>query len=329
MKFLSPFLLASIVIFSFVACEKIIFTPQEEVNNLNIFDDFSKVFLEKYAMFEQKGVDWPVLSDSVRATITDATSEVDLAEKMGYMVRRLKDGHSYLFANSNFYSFDFTDGFPRNFDAENSNPEGGATVVPGGAYKTIGDIGYIYIDDFVAWTNAQTRQAIDALMGSRGLIIDVRINGGGDPEAAAELAARFTDESYSAGVEYFKTGPGAQDFSPSPITLYPSSEPRYLDKKVAILQARLSFSATQTLIYLCDENPNVASFGTKSGGGTGSVASGYLINGWQWNMSVSDYEDAKGRKFDSGLEADFPVEDDPTTTDVDEVIEAAIDWING
>ena len=45
-------------------------------------------------------------------------------------------------------------------------------------------------------------------------------------------------------------------------------------------------------------------------------------------MSVSDYEDAKGRKFDSGLEADFPVEDDPTTTEVDEVIEAAIDWIN-
>ncbi|MFK8057605.1 MAG: S41 family peptidase [Saprospiraceae bacterium] len=327
MKFLSLFGLASIVLFSFTACEKIVYKPQDEATNLNVFDDFSTLFLEKYAMFEQKGVNWPVLSDSVRATINDNTTEFELARKMGTMVRRLKDGHSYLYADSIFF-YDISAGYPLNFDAANSKPEEEATVVSGGAYKSIGDIGYIYISDFVEWTNTQTSEAIDALSGTRALIIDVRINGGGDPEAAAELAARFTNTSYGAGIEYFKTGPGANDFSGSAITVTPSTNSRYLDKKVAILQARLSYSATQTLIYLCDENPNVATFGSKSGGGTGSVASGYLINGWQWNMSVSDYEDAKGRKFDGGLEADFPVLDD-TDTDNDEVIEAAIDWING
>ena len=313
---------------AFTACEKVAFQSETEINNLNVFDEFAQLFQEKYAMFEQKNVDWEMLTDSVRATIDGQTSQRELADKMGGLVKRLRDGHTSLTTGDAYYSHELLDGYPLNFDTTRFVPIPDLTDLSGGGYKTIGDYGYIVIADFTAWAEAESEQALEALQDTEGLIIDVRVNGGGDPEVAADLAGRFTETAYFAGIEAFKTGPGPDDFSPSRITLRPTEGVSYTDKRVALLQARLSYSATTTLIYLSDPNPNVATFGSRSGGGTGSVASGYLINGWEWNMSVSDYEDTQGRKFDDGIEADFPVLDD-LDTDEDEVIGAALDWLRG
>ena len=110
--------------FAFLAlnsCEKVFLKPEPELNNLEVFDDFSKIFLEKYGMFEQKGVDWPRLSDSVRATISAETSQVSLGGKMGYMVTQLRDGHTGLIAGDSLYSFDLLGDAGFNFDFETWN----------------------------------------------------------------------------------------------------------------------------------------------------------------------------------------------------------------
>ena len=321
------FLLFPLFLLLFTACEKVAFQPETEQSNLALFDEFSALFRTKYAMFDQKGVDWVTLSDSVRATISDATTETELGAKMGAMVKRLHDGHTSLKTQDSLYVFDVLAGYPLNFDTARIGDGLDLTVVGEGAgYRRIGDVGYLFIESFNSFTDEDVEAALAELADTRGLVIDVRLNGGGDPEVAAELAGRFTATAYGAGVESFKTGPEENAFSPSAIQLRPTGGTTYLDKKVAILQARPSYSATTTLIYLTDPNPNVRTFGTRSGGGTGSVASGYLSNGWVWNMSVSDYTDAQGRKFDDGIEADTPVEDDLTTAN-DEVIDAAVAWI--
>ena len=64
--------------------------------------------------------------------------------------------------------------------------------------------------------------------------------------------------------------------------------------------------------------------GQRSGGGSGSVADGYLANGWYWSLSTSEFIDAKGRHLDDGVDADIPVALDLTDTTKDEVMEAAI-----
>jgi len=315
----------------FTSCEKVLYRAQPEVNNLNVFDDFSKIFNEKYAMFEQKGVDWPVLSDSVRATIDATTTEVELGQKMGYMVARLRDGHTTLEAADEFYGFDLLAGYEINLDINLlATYLAGGTEVFGEGEKiltsTLDDnVGYIFIEGFEGFTLADIDDALASVANTRGLIIDVRTNGGGDPNLAGDLARRFTATSYAAGTELFKTGPGANDFSPQEITVTPATDgTTYLDKKVAILQGRPSFSATTTLIYLTDPNPNVVTFGGFSGGGSGSVTSGYLINGWVYNLSSSDFVDARGRRLDDGVAPDFPVELDPTDAAKDEILEAAI-----
>lgn len=334
MKQVQYILLLACSILALNSCEKAFLKPQPEVNNLEVFDDFSKIFLEKYAMFEQKGVDWPRLSDSVRATIGAETSQLELADKMGFMTIQLRDGHTSLMAGDSLYSFDLIGDAGLNFDFEtwgalyvNENAISVGDVIQS---QIIGDnIGYVFIQSFEGWETADLETILEPVKDTRGLIIDVRINGGGDPNLAGLIARRLTETAYPCGTEFFKTGPGANDFSQSEITVTPDAEGiTYLNKPVAILQARLSYSATTTLIYLTDPNPNVATFGARSGGGSGSVGSGYLINGWTYNLSVSDYVDSRGRKIDDGVEPDFPVMVDPMDTSKDEVVEAAIAWIN-
>ena len=55
----------------------------------------------------------------------------------------------------------------------------------------------------------------------RGLIIDIRSNGGGNLTNADLLASRFCNEKTLVGYTQHKTGPGHNDFS--------DLEPRYIE----------------------------------------------------------------------------------------------------
>jgi len=49
MKQVQKTLLLALLFLAFNSCEKAFLKPEPEVNNLEVFDDFSKIFLEKYA----------------------------------------------------------------------------------------------------------------------------------------------------------------------------------------------------------------------------------------------------------------------------------------
>jgi len=115
------------------------------------------------------------------------------------------------------------------------------------------NIGYVFIESFQGWEATDLETILEPVKDTRGLIIDVRLNGGGDPNLSGLMARRLTETAYPCGTEFFKTGPGVNDFSSSEITVTPDAGGvTYLNKPVAILQARLSYSATTTLIYLTD-----------------------------------------------------------------------------
>lgn len=337
MKRFQHLFLALLLLSSLSACEKALLRPEAKVTNLAVFDDFATVFREKYGMFEQKDVDWIALTDSVRATIQPETTTEELAAKMGAMVTRLRDAHSSLETPDDIYSFDFITSGEENFDLDTWSKFYGfeketSTIAAPTAFAQILDdnVGYIYIASFVGFEEETLNKLLTAVRDTRGLIIDLRLNLGGDPVEAGSLARRLTRTGYPAGTEFFKIGPAAGAFNENPINVTPMPEDEgvtYHDRPVAILQAQQTYSAASTAVYLTDPNPLVATFGSHSGGGTGSVASGYLLNGWIYNLSVSDYIDANGRRIDNGVPADFSVWVDAADQLQDEVIEAAREWI--
>ena len=313
-------------------CERALLADEPELNSLTVFDHFDQLLTEKYGMFEQKGVDWEALTDAARAELSTATPEDELAEVMGGLIAQLRDGHTYLeTSDSVLYGYDYTQGAPLNFDFATLDLNYFRDPVTdiGVALSAVldGNVGYLLIDTWEGFSPADMDALLAPLDDTRGLVVDIRPNAGGDPYLAGDLARRFTDEPVRAGTEYFKTGPDPEDFSPNNIDVTPVDTLNYLGRPVAILQGRHSYSASAVLLFSTDPMPQVRTFGELSGGGTGSVASTYLLNGWTLNFSVSDFIDHRGRRLDGGVEPDEAVIY-RRGIGRDDVLEAALDWID-
>ena len=330
-------------------CEKIGMEPNPATNNLAIFDEYATLVKEKYAMLDYKNVDIDFLADSIRATITEDLSDTELFEKLSIITIRLRDGHSDLTADIGgeeplFASYDFLAAFPpaidiptlaNNYTGQNINQE--LKVLEGGeaGFRAIWgtlpqdrDIAYCWIPSWnVDISDEEIETIFEEIADKKGLIFDMRQNTGGDPALATKVASYFTDKPVYIGFERFKTGPAPNDFSDSPLDLQPASSDYKFLKPVAILTDRYVYSASTTFLYSVDPLENIVTIGQKSGGGSGSVADGYLANGWKWSLSVSEFIDADGRHLDDGVEADIPVIFD-ISSGKDELIERAILELN-
>ncbi len=320
--------------------------PNPATDPVSVFDEYATLVREKYAMLDFKGVNIDQLADSIRATIQPGISDDELFGKLAIITARLRDAHSSLIENKNdtlglIADFDLLAGYPSGFDGpklinnyllSTINPnikvlEGGAVGfrMLYGPLNQAPDIAYCWVP---SWNEEITDAEIEAFFASikdsKGLVLDMRINGGGDPTLATKFASYFTDKAIPAGFERFKTGPGKNDFSDSPAELQPSGSANTYLKPVIILTDRNVYSASTTFLYMVDPLPQIKTMGQRTGGGSGSVAEGFLANGWFWSLSSSEFIDAQGRHLDDGVEPDIPVALDLTVTTKDEVLERAI-----
>jgi len=332
----------SLVLFSFLmaSCEKaFIETAPNGSNQEEVFEEFWTTFNEKYAMFDFKGVNWQAEYDRNRPLVSVNTSDAELFEIMGNMVTKLRDGHSDLtdFSRDTIKTFDILGDIPLNFNFESWVPYINTLKTEellffqdsNSVYTTLeGNIGYIFIPTFnVDLPEEEINTILTHFKDTKGLIIDVRLNGGGSPEASTRLAGHFTAKEIVTGFERFKIGPGANDFKDSPATSIPASENIYL-KPVMVLTNRLCYSATTTFIYQTNPLDHVKYIGSRTGGGSGSVADGFLANGWKYSLSTSEFIDHEGRHLDDGFDPDIEVFMDDMNIEVDEVIQRAIEEIN-
>jgi len=336
-------ILVAIGLFS---CEKVIMKPNPETSNIAVFNEYTKLVKEKFSMLEYKGVDIDHLKDSIGATITEDMNEDELFSKLAIITRKLRDGHSNIEKEDTVYFYEFYKGYPPGIDREILlNHYLGEDVAPNitwvkdevdGSTKYIyghlpqsNDIGYIRVGSWMAdITNEEIEEIFSSFKNDKALIFDVRDNGGGNPMLSTQMAAYFTDKKVYIGHERFKTGPGENDFAYSDLYLNPSGSTNTFLKKVMVLTDIWCFSATTTFMYNLAPLDNITFVGQKSGGGAGSVADGYLANGWIWNLSVSEFIDLNGNHWDEGREPDIAVALDTTITNKDEVIERALFELN-
>ena len=339
------YLILVLVTVGLFSCEKIIMKPNPETSNIDVFNEYAKLVKEKFAMLEYKGVDIDHLKDSIGATITEDLSEDELFEKLVIITKKLRDGHSSIEKEDTLYFYEFYEGYPPGIDREILlNNYIGKDIAPDinwvrdedsitqyiyGHLPQASDIGYVRVG---SWMSAITDEEIETIFASfkndKGVIFDVRDNGGGDPMLSTKMASYFTDKKIYLGHEQFKTGPNESDFANSEIYLKPSGSANTFLKDVMVLTDVWCFSATTTFMYSLAPLDNVTFVGQKSGGGAGSVADGFLANGWKWDLSVSEFIDLNGNHWDEGREPDIAVVLDTTITDKDEVIERALFELN-
>ena len=192
-------------------------------------------------------------------------------------------------------------------------------------------IGYMYYGSFSSGVGENNLDYIFShFKDCRGLIIDVRENGGGSLTYSDRIASRFLEEKITVGYIKHKTGPGHNDFSELyPIELSPSKRIRWL-RPVVVLTNRHSYSATNDFVNKMKMLPHVIIMGDRTGGGSGLPFNSELPNGWIVRFSASPMLDANKQDTEHGIAPDIKVSltADDLLQGKDTLIEEAIKLLN-
>ncbi|MDR1780375.1 MAG: S41 family peptidase [Tannerella sp.] len=312
-----------------VSCEKAdVYTMNPRTN----FDALWRIIDEHYCFFDYKNIDWNEIYTKYNSQLTDTMNQYELFDLLGDMLAELKDGHTNLMSSFDVARYwDWYEDYPRNFndDIHKSYLLKGYKIAGGVKYMRMENdkVGYMYYGSFSSGVSeVQLNEILLHFKECKGLIIDVRENGGGALTYSDRLASRFLKEKITAGYIQHKTGPGHNDFSELyPIELEPSEYVTW-QRPVVVLTNRHSYSATNDFVNKMRYLQHVTIMGDRTGGGGGLPFNSELPNGWRVRFSASPMYDAEKICTEDGIEPDIQVSMlmSDMTKGKDTIIEAAL-----
>ncbi|MCR4840814.1 MAG: S41 family peptidase [Lachnospiraceae bacterium] len=194
-----------------------------------------------------------------------------------------------------------------------------------------GNIGYIKVTDFDEVTVEQFNKAADALteQGMTSLIIDLRDNPGGLLDTVIEVCSRILPSDKLIVYTEDKNGKREEYYTKDTVLADKSQDDLNIDVPIAVLINGGSASASEVFTGCMADYGKAKIIGEKSFG-KGIVQSIFtMTDGSAVKLTTSYYFSPNGRNIHgSGFEPDIEATDDPETEDVDEVIEAAKDYLN-
>ncbi|EPR71459.1 hypothetical protein ADICYQ_0361 [Cyclobacterium qasimii M12-11B] len=187
-----------IVLLFFTSCDSWILPEDPKTEPLDIFDSLWKDVNERYSFFEHKDIDWENIRATYRAKITNDMGAVSLFDVLANMLFELRDGHVNLAAGfDNSRNWEWYQDYPDNYDQNiiDKNYLRRDFWISGPLkHQFINDVLYVNYSSFsqnIAQGNLQV--VLERAKLGRGIIIDVRNNGGGSLGNAYTLASAFTD----------------------------------------------------------------------------------------------------------------------------------------
>lgn len=300
------------------------------------FDALWQTLDAHYCFFPEKAADYQLDWNEVRRryapAISEEMTEQQLFEVLAEMTYELRDGHVNLYAAHNTARYGrWFDDYPANYADTLERLTLGRTedyyAAGGLKYRALPDgTGYVRVASFsTLFGDGNLSAMLGRLALCRGLIVDVRNNGGGMLTAAEKLASIFINAPLQGGTIRHKTGAGHADFSaPQPITIEPFAGLRW-QKPVVVLANRRTYSAANAFVMFLKGLPDVTVVGDRTGGGAGLPFGSELPNGWALRFSASPMSNRNGESTESGIAPDVKI--DITTDDyargVDTILEHA------
>ena len=302
------------------------------------YDALWSIIDEHYCFFEQArqqhGLDWDDVYHKYKPQVQAAESNAELFDIYGNMLRELKDGHVNLTSDyGTTYYWDWSLNHPLNFsDSLQRNYLGNDFRLTNGIkYTTLpSNIGYMYVGSFEGSISSDNVSLmLLRLAESKGIIIDIRNNGGGMLTSAEELAAHFVSGKTHCGYIQHKTGKGHNDFS-SPEKLYIEPNGVIWKKPVVVLTNRAVYSSANHFVMLVKPLPQVVVIGDKTGGGSGLPLNSTLPNGWTVRFSACPILDIEGKHTEFGIapHEEVHITSADWNNGRDTIIERAIELIN-
>lgn len=297
------------------------------------FDAAWKRFDEVYAKFTLRPeVDWDALRTTYRPLAEASKTTWEAGTAIALCIESLRDLHAYVKAEGELCA-------PyQRARALNASWSGTQAVI-----GTLGDPakqiavgrtkdGIAYIGTF-GLSDAGVVDAFDAALEEVGdcwaLVLDLRMNGGGDEKLAQQMAGRFADKKRTYAQSQVRADPAKRTAlaSPTPRVLEPRGPWRW-SQPVAVLQGRRTMSSAESFAAMLATCTNVTTMGDSTAGASGNpeqldAGNGIVVNVPRWNDL-----DAAGKPIeDVGLPPKVPFAPTPTsfTSDTDGLLTAALD----
>jgi hypothetical protein len=299
-------------------------TPNTPTSN---FDVFTRTWAEQYGFFDLKHVDWPAIVAANRSKVTDSTPPKELFAVLQGMIAPLHDAHTYIGAPDPSLRFS---GFREASDLvpRDQFPRALATVehyLTGGLHKfcegqlefgmLTPDIAYLRIRGFSRYSPDGSfdsglialEASLDTIFTSagswKGLVTDVRINGGGADPLGLAIAGRLTAKDYIAYTKEARLDPNDPSrWTPGQASWVRATTRPGFRGPVVHLTGIHSVSAAETFTQaLLDREPNVIRVGQNTQGVFSDVLGRRLPNGWRFGLPNERFV-TDGKSYDgSGI----------------------------
>jgi C-terminal processing protease CtpA/Prc len=143
--------------------------------------------------------------------------------------------------------------------------------------------------------------------GTKGLIIDIRLNPGGTDQCVYQIASRFADRKRVGHHRKTKTKPGTDGFAELKTRYLSPHENTYL-KPIVLLTHDASFSGADVFAMVMTELPQVTIVGEPTNGIFSNMLEKKLPNGWKYTLSFQVYYSADMTCYEGkGVPVDVPL----------------------
>jgi hypothetical protein len=334
MQMMKKYLIIIAMLFFFTGCEKLLIEKNSPSTPLDCFELMWKTLDEKYSYFTYKQIDWEQIYHEYKAKIHQDMSAYELFYVLADLLYELRDGHVNLTSGFDVSrNWDWYLDYPPNFNYNiiQRNYLGKEHKITGPLLNVVIDsIGYVYYGSFSRTISpSHIDQLIVNFRHTKGIIIDVRDNGGGSLVNANTFASRFFDKKRIVAKHVYKKGPQHDDFFEPVIETLSPDGPRQYHKPVVILANRKSYSATNDFILKMKSLPHVTLIGDKSGGGGGLPLNYELPNGWVFRFSGTMTLAPDGFNVEYGIPPDISINMEPQdeANGIDTILEFALDFL--
>ncbi len=298
--------------FLLASCKKNLVKTNESNSAVVVYNQASNFIKTHSAFLNIKHLNWDSISGYYKNKVFEGMTNDSLYQVINSLLLELEDSHALLYRKNKKVSvWDYTKGYPTNFNKklledyywQNSQKIGPFIVT------TFKNVGYVYYSSFGDEIEENDMdKLIDFTANNKGLIIDIRNNGGGDGKNSSTLLSRFIDKETFFGKQLVKNGPGLNDFIESKFILKTSENPKkYLNKKIIILTNHGNASSAAFFVGYSKVLSNVSSVGDRTGGAGGVGTSMQLGNGWQIVVSATLGIDANENIIENGIEPNLKI----------------------
>ncbi|GAB2575856.1 S41 family peptidase [Kribbella endophytica] len=297
---------------------------------LAVFDQFWTTYAENYPFFQAKGIDWNAVRAKYRPQVRATMPDAALFDLLVTMIKPLGDAHTALrtpdgkafpgvrpgtvlpdedleakirpyIEQTALKGVEFT---------SYANERIGYADLPGriGYLRVIAFLGYGNIPDYNAELKTLT-ETLDTILTKdrttgpnklKGLVVDLRLNGGGSDQLALDVAARLTDRPYFAYFKRARNNPyDASAFTaPQPLFVTPSGRTTYTGP-IALLTGGSQMSAGETFTQaMMNRSPRPVRIGENTQGVFSDVLQRTLPNGWEFIVPNEEFRTINWKSYD-------------------------------